>query len=266
VKFSEYRLCSNHISWRKIETVILDPLKELFLDPEYIFEKAIDTFFWNENTQDNKERYKELLHLLDEISTKMKRNEDAYIEWLITKESFVERKLTFTQKQEKTQKELDQEEEKFKSLLLKEQAKLNITQIATALRESLENFFDTASYDELKEFVSIVVDKVIVPKNKELPVKIIMKIPWRPLSFQERYYEEEFATFVDDNDREHIIESLWFIPKKLPLDPSMKPLKFRTVEFLDNTEESPTQHHSEAENKLLFFLKKKFYKLCEFDH
>ncbi len=264
-KFSDDRLCSNHISWRKIETVLIDTLKELFLDPEYIFEKAIDEYFWEDRKTDTKERYKELLQLIEESKVKMKRNEDAYIEGLIDKTSFIERKQVFQDKWESFQKELDKEEYIFKSNILKEQAKSNITQIAKSLKESIENFFDTATYDDLKELVSIVVDKVIVPKNKELPVRIIMKIPWYALNFRERYSEEQFATFIDDDDREYVVAKFWYWPKLLSLDPSKKPLKYRTVEF-QNDDEETSFSHTQTEMKFLELLKKNFYKICTSDH
>jgi hypothetical protein len=45
----------------KIERIVIDTLKEIFLDPEYIIEKAIDKAFPKENEIGiEKDRYSEL--------------------------------------------------------------------------------------------------------------------------------------------------------------------------------------------------------------
>lgn len=264
-RVSTDRLCSNHVSWLKIERIVIDTLKEIFLDPEYITEKAIDKAFPKKD-EVQKDRYTELYWLILEIDQKHKRNEDLYIDWAITKERFNEIKINLDKNKEDYSKEMEKEHEKLKSELLKETAVSNISTIIKELREEIESFFDNASYDELKELVWIVVDKVIVPTDKSKPVKITLKIPWNTISFSERYYEDEMITFIDDDWKEYNICKTWeFIPKSLKLDPTKSPLKYRTVEFKKDDWWDDNELFN-SENKFLIFLKEKYHQFNKCDH
>jgi iron-sulfur cluster repair protein YtfE (RIC family) len=96
---------------------------------------------------------------------------------MISKSRFAEIKATLESKKEEYSNEMIKEEKKIKNNVLKDQAKQNIYEIIDEIREEIESFFDNASYDDLKNLVNIVVDKIIVPKDKTNQVRIIMKIP-----------------------------------------------------------------------------------------
>jgi predicted house-cleaning noncanonical NTP pyrophosphatase (MazG superfamily) len=102
---------------------------------------------------------------------------------------------------------MEKELEKIKSITLKENAKDNLKEIKNKLKEEIEDFFYNANYDDLKELINLVVDKVIVPKNKKSPVRIIMKIPCNNISFAEKYYEEETINYIDEDEKEHIVST-----------------------------------------------------------
>jgi DNA invertase Pin-like site-specific DNA recombinase len=264
-KFSKERLCSNHISWLKIEWVVLDTLKELFLNHEYIFEKALEGLnIWNLKDENN--RYLDLYGLILEIEEKHKRNEELYIEWMITKDRFAEIKNLLEKKKTDYSDEMGKEYDKLKNSIFREEAKRNLRDIVEEISNYIESFFDNASYDELKELANIVIDKVIVPKDKENPVRIILKIPLNVNDFNEKYYEDELIEYIDDDFRVHVLWKTWnVVPKLLKLSPTKRPLKYRTVEFKDNDD----WDNSDLENnerKFLFFLKDKYNQLCKSDH
>jgi hypothetical protein len=96
---------------------------------------------------------------------------------MISKTRFVEIKAGLESKKGEYSDEMIKEESKIKNIVLKDQAKQNIYEIINQIKEEIESFFYNASYDDLKDLVNIVVDKVIVPKDKTKEVKIIMKIP-----------------------------------------------------------------------------------------
>jgi hypothetical protein len=90
-----------------------------------------------------------------------------------------------------------------------------------------------------------------------------MKIPWDILNFYERYYEEELVTSIDENWKEIGICKTWkIVPKLLKLDPTKKPLLYRSVEFKKNDDWSDSDLINN-ENKFLTFLKEKVYQLCK---
>jgi iron-sulfur cluster repair protein YtfE (RIC family) len=96
---------------------------------------------------------------------------------MISKSRFAEIKESLESKKNEYSDEMVKEEKKIKNSVLKDQAKENIYEIIDQIKEEIESFFDNASYDDLKDLVNIVVDKVIVPKDKSNQVRIIMKIP-----------------------------------------------------------------------------------------
>jgi hypothetical protein len=112
----------------------------------------------------------------------------------------------------------------------RESAKRDWKEIAKEIEEMVESFFTNATYDELKELVGLMIDRVVMPTNRDNPVRIIMRIPFD--SSKAKYLEEEMVTWIDDNEKEHDIMGTGFmVPRKLHLDPTKKPLKYRTVEF-----------------------------------
>ncbi|MGE4444482.1 MAG: recombinase family protein [Candidatus Altimarinota bacterium] len=264
-RVSENRLCKNHVSGLKIERIVIDTLKEIFLDPEYIIEKAIDRSFPKKD-EEQKNRYTELYGLILEIDKKHKRNEDLYVDGAITRKRFDEIKITLDKDKENYSNEMAKEYEKLKSELLKENAVKNINTIIKELREEIESFFDNASYDDLKELVGIVVDKVIVSTDKNKPVKITLKIPGNIISFSERYYEEDIINFLDENGKVFDIHKTGeFVPKLLKLDPTKHPFKYRTVEFKKDDGGDDNGLFND-ENKFLTFIKNKYNQFYKCDH
>lgn len=232
-KVSEDRRCKNQISGLKIEWIVIDTLKELFTDNEYLLERALEeSFGWNIW---DKDRYHELYYKVLEINGKHKRNEELYIDWMISKDRFTELKKSLDNKNDDLHKEMWKELEIIKSEVLQEDAMKNIGDIINHLKESIELFFDNASYDELKELVWLVVEKIILPVDKKSPVRIILKIPAETISFSEKYFEEEMVVFTDEQWKDHNVASTWeFIPKELKLDKIKSPLENRTVEFSED--------------------------------
>lgn len=261
-KYWKERLCSNHISWMKIEKVVVDTLRELFLDPDYIFDMAIDKLIpWQEKKQ--KDRYTELHWLILELEDRHNRNHELYVDWYISKVKFEEMEKLLEKKKDEYSKEMQKEFEIMKNEAFKESAYKNINDIIKELNEEIEAFFDNASYNELKELVGLVVDKIIVPRNKENPVRIVLKIPWTTLSFQNRYYEDQKIIYSDDNGVDHVVWFTWEIwPKLLSLDPTKKPLKYRTVEFKNDD----SWDSSDNESRFLKLIKEKFHQFCKLDH
>lgn len=231
------RHCKNHISWLKIEWIIVDTIKELLLHPDYLFEEAIrELTTWNEDIV-KKDRYHELYWLITDIESKHKRNEDLYIEWNISKERFLEKKKELEVRKEEYSVEIKKEHEIIKNVTWREFALRDLKEIIEDLTEIIEKFFQYASYEKLKEMVEIIVDKVIIPVDRENPVRIFLKIPFRA-DFAERYLEEEMITFEDKYWKSYNIMWTWnMVPKLLNLDPTKAPLKFRTVEFNNSDDE-----------------------------
>lgn len=261
-KYSKERLCSNHISGLKIEWVIIDTLKELFLDPEYIFETAINRLVPSVS-EVKKDRYTELYWLILEVESKHKRNHELYVESLISKDRFKEMQELLDKNIEDYSKEMEKELEIIKSESLKETALKNLKEVIREVWEEIESFFDNASYDDLKEVVNIVIDKVIMPIDRTGPVRIIIKIPWNLISFSEKYYVEDMVIYNDDEWVDHIVWTTWeFKPRLLSLDPTKKPLKYRTVEFKNSDREDEINN----ENRFLDYLKEKFHQFCKLDH
>ena len=134
--------------------------------------------------------------------------------------------------EERTSKEMEKELEIIKSTALKESAKKSWEEFLEEERELAEAFFDNASYEDLKELVGIVLDKVVIStEKKEKLVRFIFKLPVSP-AFAGRYLEDEKIEWTDEQGKTHVVAVIPNAPKLLPLDPTKAPLKYRTVEFL----------------------------------
>lgn len=137
------------------------------------------------------------------------------------------------EKIESFRKEQEKELDIIKNTVGREVAIKTWSEIAESLREMTELFFQYATYEELKDLVNLVIDKVIVPVDKEQSVKIRLKLPFR-IELAERYMEEEMEIIQDECGMNHILGPTGkIIPKKFNLDPTKNPLKYRTVEFKD---------------------------------
>lgn len=263
-KVSEDRRCKNQISWLKIEWVVIDTLRELFTEPEYLITRALEKTWWRSD-MDTSEKVAELYLELEQLDTKHKRNQELFIEWIIDKARFNEIKNQLDDKEKRIRDTFDKELEILKSEEFRNGAKENLTDIINNLKEEIEIFFDKASYDELKELVWLVVDKIILSDwKKSKTARIIMKIPSDNLWFALRYYEEESVTHIDDFWNESKISWTWeYIPKKLKVDKFKSPIEYRTVEF---TSESSEDDKNITYNPFLNFIKNMYHQYYKDDH
>jgi len=254
------RRCTNNLSGLKIEPVIVDTLREIFTNSDFILEQAetID----NSKHRDMKDRYSELNWLIMETNDKHKRNEELYIEWNITKERFLELKMKLEQKIWEYSDEMIKELEILKSTEWRDEAVKNIGTIIKFLREYIEFFFENASYDDIKKLIGLTVEKIVVPKCKDLPVKIVLKLP-RYDCLMDKYYEENTSFFEDEHWKIHKIVVKWdLIPKLIPLDPTKKPLKYRSIYLQDDSNSEDTK---QSQFLFLDFLTEYYHQLYKLD-
>lgn len=233
-KVEKERRCSNHISGLKIEPIVINTVRELLTDTEYLFELSLNKYLWW-NARDNEE-WKIYLQIYGDylmIDEKKWRLEELFLDGLIDKESFIKRKNVLDIEKETLAKELSEKQEYLVNSCHRETAKKSILEITKEKRKAIEKFFDEASYEEMKELINIVVDRVIIPKDKRKEIQIIMKIDGSIPSFQEKYSEEVFATYTDENGNMHNICPLGIQePKLLELWPSSNPYLYRSVRFV----------------------------------
>ncbi|MDD4530345.1 MAG: hypothetical protein PHO80_02230, partial [Candidatus Gracilibacteria bacterium] len=252
-KHSIDRHCKNHISGLKIEGIVVNTIKELLLHPDYLFEEAIRELTAGDDNAVKKDRYHELYGLVIDLELKHKRNEDLYIEGNISKERFLEKKKELEERKEEYSIEMEKEFEIIKNVSGRESALKDLKAIIEDMKESIEIFFQYATYEELKEMVEIIVDKVIIPVDRNNPVKIFLKMPFR-VDLAERYLEEEKVIFVDESGKSHNVKGTGnMIPKLLNLDPTKAPLKFRTVEFRKDDDEDGIKYEDMLLDKLKYF-------------
>lgn len=267
-KVSHDRKCSNHISGLKIETIVIETLKEILTNPDYIFEKTIEEYLWD-NEKWNKTRYEELYFEILQLSEKGKRNEELYIDWLIDKQRFLEIKKDLEDKKLELENDFSHEQGMLKSEIFKEQAKKNIQEIIKSKQNQIKAFFENANYDEFKELVNLLVHKIIVPVNKKEEIQIVLKIPWNTYYFQEKYYEDEFVEYIDEQGIEHYICPTGDRKaKKLKLDHT-KDYEYRTIQFLEDISDENLFNNeimSNSENSFINYLKEKIHLFFEWDH
>jgi hypothetical protein len=131
--------------------------------------------------------------------------------------------------------EMNKELRTLQDEVARESAKRDWKEIAKEIEEMVESFFVNATYDELKELVGLMIDRVVIPTDRNNPVRIVMKIPFD--SSKAKYLEEEKITWDDEYGKEHEIMGTGFmVPRKIHLDPTKKPLKYRTVEFQSDSQ------------------------------
>lgn len=232
-KVSEERRCSNQISALKIEPVIIDTLRELLLDPEYLSELAIDRYLEG-GEGDKKDTYSGLYAMILEIKDKRERAEDLFIDGSIKKDRLKEIIGRLNEEEDRISKEMGKELEIIKSVALKEGAKRTWKEFLDEERELAERFFDEATYDDFKDLINIFVDRIILTtEKKQKIVRMVFKLPVTP-AFAGKYLEDEEIIWTDDEGKDHVVDVIPNSPKYIPLDPTKAPLKYRTVEFIRN--------------------------------
>lgn len=230
---SEERHCKNHVSGIKIESIVMETLKELFLDTDFLWERALDEILPETvEVGSTRDRYMELYGLLQEIEAKDKRNEELFIDGIISKERLLQHKETLKVKQEEYEKELRHEYALLRKIDNKESVTKTWKEAMVQIREETETFFEKADYLQMKELVNLVVDRVIIPVNRKNAVRIVIKMPFPP-EVMDKYSEEDICTYTDEHGVTHNIVPMGeFVPKALSLDPTKKPFTSRMVEFL----------------------------------
>lgn len=192
-KASADRICNNSISWLKIDTLVIDTLKDFFLD----YNKFKIEYWLNSKAVNDK------WNIIDEYKLKilnLKEKEDRALEltleWLINKDKLKE-----------IQNKVKLWVEKYKNLIHDEyelvfdqykQGLLDwgVNQYVKELYDFAIEYFEKASYKELKQIVDIMIDKVIVPKDKTKPIRIILNVyPW----------EFDFDQYLDENKEWYVL-------------------------------------------------------------
>ena len=175
-KTSENRRCNNNISWLKIDTLVIDTLKDFFLDyNKFLIEYSLDAKT-NSNNTNIIEQYK---YDIEKLEMKEKRALDLYLDEALSKDKFKEIQQEVQENTESLKQVMENEYDsiydEYKKGLLNGKVKHNIQ----SLFEHASNYFETASYEEIKQLVDIIIDKVIYSTDKTKPVRIILNVsPW----------------------------------------------------------------------------------------
>lgn len=192
-KASEDRRCNNNISWLKIDTLVIDTLRDFFLDYNKF---RIEYWLDSEATIDKTniiEQYRYEIHKLEE---KEKRALDLALDWMITKEKLKE-----------IQDEVKSGIEKYKDMIHNEYELVynqykqwlldwDVEKYTKELHSFALEYFNNSSYEDLKQIVDIMIDKVIVPKDKTKPIRIILNVyPW----------EFDFDKYLDENREWYVL-------------------------------------------------------------
>ena len=234
-KASSDRLCNNSISWLKIDNLVIETLKDFFLD----YNKFLIEYWLKNKQNDNNiniiESYKFEIHKLEE---KEKRALDLVLDWLLDKSKLreiqEENKIQISKLKNQIEKEYETIYDEYKKWLLD----VDVKSYVDNLYDFAFNFFEKASYEELKEIVDIMIDKVIVPKDKSKSIRIILNIlPW----------EFDFKKYLNSS-RE------WFITREFNQEKTQ--LSNYQVEFPNLNEISNIENSWDF--KFIKLLKKKF--------
>jgi DNA invertase Pin-like site-specific DNA recombinase len=231
-KVDDDRRCKNAILSRKVEGIIIDTIKELFVTPEILFDYESVKYPWKNKTEwDNPNRYLELKETLEKMVSKIERSEELFIDGLITKDRLRDMKKT-----------LDIKKEDLRKSIIKEEKYLHREAFMNSMIESwedmrkefysvVEEFFDIASPEQIREIIDIFVDQIIISPNKTKSLTIRLKIPF-DIALSNKYYEDEKITWIDDSWKEHIIMTIdKLVPKKLSLWSLHDPIISKEVAF-----------------------------------
>lgn len=232
VKVDDDRRCKNAILSRKVELVVIDTIKELFMNPDTIFDYELVKYGWgNDNEWDSPIRYLELREKLESMVAKIERAEELFIDWLITKDRL------------KWMKEnLENESEDIKKNLIKEEKYLHREAFMESMIESwedmrkefnsvVEEFFRIGTPEQIREIIDILVDQVIISPDKSKSLIIRLKIPF-DISLSDRYYDDEKMLWTDEYGKNHEIMTIDnLVPMKLPLWELHEPIESKEVVF-----------------------------------
>lgn len=233
VKVDDDRRCKNAILARKVESVVIDTIKELFLNPETVFDYNEAKFGSKEDTWDSPSRYLELKEKLESIVNKIERAEELFIDGLISKDRLKDMKNT-----------LDSELEGIKDSLIKEEKYLHREAFMDSMvaswedmrmefRDIIEEFFQVASHEQIREIIDILIDQVIISPDKTKSIIIRLRIPF-DIHLSSKYYEDEKVTWTDEYGKTHIVMTTSdLVPKSLHVSDKYSPIASKDVEFQD---------------------------------
>ena len=141
--------------------------------------------------------------LISEISAKHARNEELYVDGNISKERFNIIKEKLEKSRDEYADGMNKELRTLQDEVARESAKRDWREITKEIEEMVELFFANATYEELKELVGLMIDRIVMPTNRDNPIRIIMRIPFD--SSKAKYLEEEMITCDDEHGNEHDI-------------------------------------------------------------
>ena len=192
-KTSEDRRCTNSISGLKIDNLVIDILKDFFLD----YSKFKIEYWLNSDTTKDEtniiDQYKFEIKKLDE---KDSRALDLALDWLISKEKLKEVQNEIIEWKEKYNNLIHNEYELVYNEYKQSIIDWDVQDYVDRLYHHAQYFFENSTYEELKQVVDLMIDKVIVSTDKSKPVRVILNVyPW----------EFDIDTFFKDDRSTSII-------------------------------------------------------------
>lgn len=164
---------------------------------------------------------------------KIERAEELFIDGLISKDRLKDMKNT-----------LDSEVEGIKDSLIKEEKYLHREAFMDSMvaswedmrmefRDIIEEFFQVASHEQIREIIDILIDQVIISPDKTKSIIIRLRIPF-DIHLSSKYYEDEKVTWTDEYGKTHIVMTTSdLVPKSLHVSDKYSPIASRDVEFQD---------------------------------
>lgn len=239
-KASENRRCHNNISGRKIDNLVIETLRDFFLDYNKFYVEYGITSPVNESDVNIIDWYRYEIYKLEE---KEKRALDLALDGMIPKDKLKEVQEEVKTGIEKYTNLIHQEYElvysQYKQWLLDGDVREYVKKLYNYALE----YFEESSYEELKKVVDIMIDKVIVPKNKKSPIRIILNV--MPGDF-------DLDKYLDEN-REYSVEKPYYKEKTQ--------LGFYQVEFSPNLNSGDFKPTDWGDFAFIRLLKEKFHQL-----
>lgn len=163
--------------------------------------------------------------------SKIERAEELFIDGLISKDRLRDMKNTLESEAEGIKDSLIKEEKYLHREAFMDSMVASWEDMRMEFRDIIEEFFQVASHEQIREIIDILVDQVIVSPDKTKSIFIRLKIPF-DLYLSSKYYEDEKVTWTDENGKTHtILTTNNLIPKTLPVSERYSPIISKDVEF-----------------------------------
>ncbi len=289
-KTDESRRCSNHISGIKIESLVIDTIKELFLSPESMFEYAIEREQGNggktwENAWEGQIEwdYTELVEKLRNLMKKHERIEELFVDGTISKERMKEMKEHVGNEQARLAKILEKEEQILRQEAFSTSARESWETIRKELWAQIGRFFLEATEEELRSLIELLVDRVMITHGEKKHVVIRFKIPL-DIQLEEKYMEDA-ELFADDEHGKETSIGTYNFPTIFPLGEIHTPIVSKELQFEESEQKKEEENKKRSKNdkwgkwggtwgnsissaisKTLGYLKKKYTLNCRLDH